>query len=165
LLVLRTPRTFTGEWSEAHELALRESEPVFVPVVPYADDRGWSLMNMMTGVLGAQGQINYSLQYPGVVKAWHRHQKQTDFWCCVHGHLKAGVCRPSDDARWLVVFGERKPGVLVIPPTLWHGAAAVAEAPAGLLYFVTHRYDAKQPDEERLAHDAISGFPWGIRHG
>jgi len=162
---LTAPRVFTGPWAEAHELAAAENEPIFVPVTVHADDRGWSLMNLFVGVLEAQGQINFSVQYPGAVKAWHCHQLQTDFWMCAIGQLKAGVFRESDGRAWMQIMGEHKPGVLVIPPTLWHGATAVGPTSAGLLYYVTRAYNPAQPDEQRCAHDSIEGFPWGIRHG
>jgi dTDP-4-dehydrorhamnose 3,5-epimerase len=138
---------------------------VFVPVSPYTDDRGWSLMNLLAGAMSAEGQINFSMQYPGVVKAWHRHRLQTDFWTCLTGHLKTGVYRESDGARWLLVIGERRPGVLIIPPGLWHGGAAVGPTPAGLLYYVTHAYNPDAPDEERRPHDSVAEFPWPTQHG
>lgn len=160
-----SPRVHTGELAAAQRAAIDAHEPVFVPASLYTDDRGWSLMNQMQGVLGPQGQINFSVQYPGVVKAWHRHRRQTDFWMCLTGHVKAGVFREDDRQSWLLVIGEKRPGVLVIPPMLWHGAATVGDAHAGLLYYVTHAYDPAAPDEERLAHDGVAGFPWGVRHG
>jgi dTDP-4-dehydrorhamnose 3,5-epimerase len=155
----------TTGWAEAHETARRLDEPVFVPVTVHNDDRGWSMMNLMAGALSAEGQINFSMQYPGVVKAWHRHRRQTDFWTCATGNLKAGVYREADGRAWVVIMGEQRPGVLVIPPGLWHGAAAVGPRSAGLLYYVTHAYDPAQPDEERRGHDTVPGFPWGTRHG
>jgi dTDP-4-dehydrorhamnose 3,5-epimerase-like enzyme len=161
-------RTFTGAegaWSDAHELARAQVEPVFVPVTPYTDDRGWSLMNCLTGVMSASGQINFSVQYPGIVKAWHRHERQTDFWMCVQGHIKAGVWRESDGAAWMLVTGEKRPGVLIIPTPLWHGAACVGNTPCGLLYYVTHAYDAAKPDELRRPWDSVEGFPWAPRNG
>ncbi len=159
------PRTIAGDLKAAWDQAVAEREPVFVPATLYTDDRGWSLMNQMQGVMTTQGQINYSVQYPGVIKAWHRHAKQTDFWICLNGHIKVGVCREEDDKRWLLVIGEKRPGVMIIPPPLWHGAATVGDTPAGLFYYVTHAYDAKSPDEQRRAHDSIAGFPWHVRHG
>jgi dTDP-4-dehydrorhamnose 3,5-epimerase len=159
------PRTMQAPLAEAHAAALQQKEPIFVPASLYTDDRGWSLMNQMQGVMSPQGQINYSVQYPGVIKAWHRHAKQTDFWICLNGHIKVGVAREEDNTRWLLVIGEKRPGVMIIPPPLWHGAATVGDAPAGLFYYVTHAYDAKQPDEQRRAHDSIAGFPWHVRHG
>jgi len=164
-VAVRTPRTFEGPWIKAHEAAKAENEPIFVPITAYADDRGWSLMNLLVGVLGPQGQINYSVQYPGAIKAWHRHDLQTDFWCCLNGHLKAGVFREEDGTQWVQVFGEKRPGMLIIPPPLWHGATVVGPTPAGLLYYVTHAYNPKKPDEHRQPHDWVEGFPWHIRHG
>lgn len=148
----------------AFAAACERREPIFVPTVWFVDDRGSSLMNQMQGVMSVDGQMNYSVQNPGVVKAWHRHHKQTDFWMCLVGHLKVGVHRESDGATWAIVIGEKKPGTLVIPPPLWHGATACGGAPAGLLYYVTHKYDPKQPDEDRRAHDSIEGFPWDVQH-
>lgn len=160
-----TPKTMTCALADAHAAAREGKEPIFVPSVVFTDDRGWSLMNQMQGVMGPEGQINFSVQYPGVVKAWHRHALQTDFWICLTGHIKVGVHREGDGASWLQVIGEKRPGVLVIPPPLWHGAATVGDTPAGLLYYVTHAYNAAKPDEERRAFDSIAGFPWGVRHG
>ena len=151
--------------SEAHAAARECKEPIFVPASVFTDDRGWSVMNQMQGVMGPEGQINFSVQYPGVVKAWHRHALQTDFWMCLTGHIKVGVHREGDGASWLLVIGEKRPGVVVIPPPLWHGAATVGDVAAGLLYYVTHAYNAAKPDEDRRGFDSVVGFPWGVRHG
>jgi dTDP-4-dehydrorhamnose 3,5-epimerase len=159
-----SPKSFDGPPGEAHRLAIAERAPVFVPAPVYADDRGWSVMNQLQGVMSAEGQINYSVTYPGVIKAWHRHSKQTDFWMCLSGMLKAGVWCPDTQRLWVCVMGERRPGILVIPPPLWHGAATVGHEPAGLLYYVTHAYDPKKPDEERAAWDAFGGFTWATEH-
>jgi len=162
---LQSPPTWDGAIAEGFAAAQESVEPRFVPARWFVDDRGWSLMNQLQGVMTAAGQVNFSHQHPGVVKAWHRHQKQTDFWICLYGHLKVGVHRESDGATWMAVIGERRPGVMIIPPPLWHGAAAVGDDGAGLLYYVTHAYDPSAPDEDRRAHDSIAGFPWQVRHG
>ncbi len=164
-LTIERPAVFDGDWAAARAHAESIVEPVFVPVSHYADDRGWSLMNLFTGVLAPEGQINFSTQFPGVVKAWHRHQRQTDFWLCAHGALKAGVYSEADDRAWMLVIGEKRPGVLIIPPTLWHGAATAGPDPAGLLYYVTNAYDPSAPDEERRPWDSVEGFPWAVQHG
>lgn len=156
----------SGSVESAFAASVEASEPRLVPQRAYADDRGWSLMNQFVGVLGSNsggGQINYSVQYPGVIKAWHRHAKQTDFWLCLHGHIKVGVHDAASGRAWSAVIGERQPGVVVIPPPLWHGAATVGPEPAGLLYFVTHAFDPAVPDEERRAHDEPAGFPWKVQ--
>ncbi|MCA9278755.1 MAG: dTDP-4-dehydrorhamnose 3,5-epimerase family protein [Phycisphaeraceae bacterium] len=160
----KTPQTFTGSIAEAFDKAKQLLEPIFVPAPVYTDDRGWSLMNQFLGVMSPEGQVNYSVQYPGVIKAWHRHAKQTDFWMCLSGHIKAGVHRESDNATWSIVIGEKRPGTLVIPPPLWHGAATVGHVPAGLLYYVTHAFDLANPDEERRSFDIPIEFSWTVQH-
>jgi dTDP-4-dehydrorhamnose 3,5-epimerase len=161
----QTPRVMNAPVAEAFEAARASREPVFVPQQLYTDERGWSLMNQLQGVMTAQGQVNFSTQYPGVIKAWHRHALQTDFWICLTGHIKVGVHREEDGKSWLLVTGEKRPGVVIIPPPLWHGAATIGDTPAGLLYYVTHAYNTMQPDEQRRAFDSVPGFPWGVRHG
>lgn len=160
----RVPRV-DGTVEEGYRRALAEGEPVFVPTAYFADDRGFSLMNQLQGVLSPKGQVNFSTQYPGVIKAWHRHKKQTDFWMCLRGHLKVGVWRETDNEAWVAVIGEKQPGTVIIPPTLWHGAATVGDEPAGLLYYVTETYNPAEPDEERAAFDALAAFPWTVQHG
>ena len=83
---------------------------------------------------------------------------------CLTGHIKAGVYREEDHMAWMLVFGEQRPGVLVIPPGLWHGVTAMGSVPAGLLYYVTHAYDPSDPDEERRSFDSVDGFCWSTRH-
>jgi dTDP-4-dehydrorhamnose 3,5-epimerase len=161
----RAVRTLNEPIANAFEKALAAHEPVFVPQVLYADDRGWSLMNQLQGIMRPEGQINFSVQYPGVIKAWHRHALQTDFWICLTGHIKVGIHREEDDTTWMAIVGEKRPGIVIIPPPLWHGAATVGHTPAGLLYYVTRAYNPAEPDEQRRAHDSIEGFPWQVRHG
>jgi dTDP-4-dehydrorhamnose 3,5-epimerase len=158
----KMPSADTAE--SAYAEAQARQEPMFVSAAPFVDDRGWSLMNQCQNVLSEAGQINYSVMFPGIIKAWHRHQWQTDFWLCLHGHLKVGVHRETDDTRWMIVTGEKKPGVVVIPPPLWHGAATVGPESAGLLYYVTRQYDPAAPDEERRPFDEPPDFPWQVQY-
>ena len=45
------------------------------------------------------------------------------------------------------------------------GTATVGPESAGLLYYVTHAYDAAHPDEHRRPWDSVEGIPWSTRHG
>ena len=164
-LAVSAPMTWpNADLAAAFAHATANAEPVFVPTQYFADDRGYSLMNQMQGVMTPQGQVNYSVQYPGVIKAWHRHSLQTDFWMCLMGHIKVGMHRQADGKSWVAIIGEKRPGTVIIPPPLWHGAATVGDSPAGLFYYVTHGYDPKKPDEERRAFDSVAGFPWAVQH-
>ncbi|MBT8484304.1 MAG: hypothetical protein HKO59_14435 [Phycisphaerales bacterium] len=157
---MATPRWCGEPWPDIRARAIAEDAPLFMPVQPHADDRGWSYMNLFAGALEATGQVNFSVQNPGVVKAWRCHEHQTDFWCCLNGHVKAGVYRATDQQCWAQVMGDRCPGVLVIPPGLWHGRSVVGTTPAGVLSYVDQTYDAVCPDEQRRPADCVPGFPW-----
>lgn len=132
----------------AFEQCLETHTPAMYPLTHYVDERGFSLMQLYRGVLHG-GQINYSIQYPGIVKAWHKHIKQTDFWCVLHGMLKVGIMSDDGKQKWLANVGEHKPGIIIIPPGLWHGAKTLGNTNAGLLYYVTEEYNQYNPDEQR----------------
>lgn len=162
---LEKPAVWTGPIAGAEAQARERREPLWAPASYFVDDRGFSLMNLLAGAMTPEGQCNYSVQHPGVIKAWHRHARQTDFWLCLAGHIKVGVFDQDSGRAWVQVVGERAPGVMIIPPPLWHGAATVGAEKAGLFYYVTRAYDPKAPDEERLSFDGVQGFPWSVRHG
>jgi len=156
--------------TETLNIAKQLGEPTLlnIPCV-FEDDRGWSFMNMLEN-LDSFGQINFSHMHPGIVKAWHRHKKQTDIWIVVQGDLKIGVLRSKQasnpnfyaaEKAWSIVLGEHHPRILVIPPGLWHGCAVNTPYPAGLVYVVTVPYNLQSPDEERLAPSYFSDFSWG----
>lgn len=164
---------------ESIEHAEKAQIPLLMSVEKYQDDRGWSFVNMLQG-LHRFGQINFSHIHPGTVKAWHRHKKQTDLWIVVQGDLKIGVVKEKETGGfenpahkqqdlwiqdfWITVLGEHNPGILVIPPGLWHGCAVVTPYPAGLVYVVTEPYDPHSPDEERRRFDYWKSVRWEVEH-
>lgn len=110
------------------------------------------------------GQWSHSLMYPGVVKAWHIHQKQVDWWYVCNGVLKVVLhdTRPdSSTYRRTVEFlmGDNQPvQVLRVPPGVAHGCKCVS-GPASLFYITSKVYDPA--DEGRIPHDDLSiGYDW-----
>ena len=89
-----------------------------VPRKKLFDDRGgiFHMLRKDDPEFQKFGEIYFSKIHPGVIKAWHRHSLQTDFWICLTGHIKVGVYREEDQKAWLAVIGEKKPGVMIIPP-------------------------------------------------
>ncbi|MCS7066247.1 MAG: dTDP-4-dehydrorhamnose 3,5-epimerase family protein, partial [Fimbriimonadales bacterium] len=56
-------------------------------LTPHVDERGF-LMEMLRSddpLFQKFGQAYVSLNYPGVIRAWHWHEKQTDYWVVVKG--------------------------------------------------------------------------------
>lgn len=106
------------------------------------------------------GDINITWAYPGRVVAWHRHQKQSDHWFVIKGYLKVGLLDDDGNHRW-VYLGENDRRVLTIPPGVWHGYMTLGEEEAVLMYYITSKYDEKNPDEERLAIED-AGVDWTV---
>src|SRR5208337_3919722 len=77
------------------------------------------------------GQWSHSLMFDGVIKAWHFHQIQTDWWYVVSGVLKVGLCDLRKDSSTYkmtmdLLMGDLQPAqVLKIPPGVAHGCKTV----------------------------------------
>lgn len=101
----------------------------------------------------------YSLTFPGIVRAWHRHlEGQVDHFVCPQGRIKVGVYddrdeSPTRDELDTFVIGEHNQQVVRIPGDCWHGFKAIGTEPALLVNFPTNLYDYENPDEERLPYD------------
>ena len=110
------------------------------------------------------GQWSHSLMHPGTAKAWHVHQKQTDWWYVGVGTLKVALydTRPGSPTRGELMeflMGDHQPArVVKIPPGVAHGCKAIS-GQAHLFYVTSHTYDPA--DEGRIAHDdAAIGYDW-----
>ena len=140
----------------------------FYPLNKFVDSRGWSLNDIYSFCeVPEKAQINYSILYPGIVKAWHRHKYQDDYFCVVKGMAKVGVVMDDYPHKGLYevdqfYIGEHNPGVVHIKAGEWHGLTAVGTEPVGLLYLVTNRYNPEEPDEERCPHHNFVGSMWWL---
>jgi dTDP-4-dehydrorhamnose 3,5-epimerase len=95
-------------------------------------------------------QVNLSYSYPGIVRAWHRHERgQIDYFLVVKGAMK--ICAYDEESRRMVeiIGSEHKPSVIRIPGKYWHGTKTISDIPSLTVYFVTRLYDYKNPDERR----------------
>ncbi len=126
---------------------------LFKKLNPIPDERGFlmEILRSDDGLFEKFGQVYITSCYPDVVKGWHRHEKQTDYFCCVKGMIKLVIT----DGKYYKEFyiGERNPLLVQIPPGLWHGFKAVGTKEALVLNIPTYPYNAKKPDEERKPKD------------
>lgn len=108
-------------------------------------------------------QWSASLMWPGVIKAWHIHERQVDWWYCPTGTLQVALWDRREGSetygKVLEVFlGEQDGGrVLRIPPGVAHGCKAVGTREAMLFYITSNEYDAS--DEGRFPYDAAP-YDW-----
>lgn len=143
------------------------------------DERGYlcEILRKDWGIYKDFAMAYFSLTFPGVVRAWHRHPRtrQTDNMCIVQGTGKIVVYDDREDSptKGVInefIIGEDNPTLLKIPGECWHGFKAIGVRPAILLNFPTKMYDYEKPDEERLPPDTEripydwKLAPW-IKHG
>ena len=115
------------------------------------------------------GQWSYSLMLNGVIKAWHFHRIQTDWWYAADGALRIGLCdmRPGSKTHKKTMdfmAGDLYQAVVVkIPPGVAHGCKVV-QGPAHLFYVTSHVYNPDDVirlpyDDPEIAFDWLKGPP------
>ena len=123
----------------------------------HADERGY-LMEILRSddpSFTKFGQCYVSMNYPNVIRAWHWHQKQDDYFVVVKGMIRVGLydMREGSSTRAEVnefYLGENNDIVLKIPAGVAHGYKTVGVEPSLLVNFPTEVYDREEPDEHRL---------------
>jgi dTDP-4-dehydrorhamnose 3,5-epimerase len=140
---------------------------VMKELVTHADERGFFReIVRATDDFSAEGfaQWSHSLMYDGVIKAWHLHRVQTDWWYVANGVLRVGLCdlRPESSTYKKTMdflMGDLQPSrVLKVPPGVAHGCKVI-QGPVNLFYITSHVYN---PDDEiRLPYnDPGIEFDW-----
>jgi len=117
------------------------------------------------------GQVYLSVVYPGVVKGWHYHKKQTDYFVVVKGMAKVVLYDSQKDSPTYqeineFYMGERNPILITIPPFVFHGMKGIGVEPAYLINCPTEPYNYDEPDEFRVPpHDNEIPYDWAIKEG
>lgn len=96
--------------------------------------------------------------WPGEVLGWHKHLIQTDHIFVVHGTFQGVLYDDRDDSptRGAIAqmrLSDLRPGVLVIPPGIWHAFRNLTPEPAILINYFDREYDYEDPDEYKLPLD------------
>ena len=115
-------------------------------------------------------QTTYTETYPGVIKAFHYHKKQTDIWFVVKGMAQVVLydlrkTSPTKGETNVFYMGEKNPILLLIPPMVAHGYRVLGNQPVGLFYHTDKPYNPKKPDEYRIPFDDPKiGFDWSTKN-
>jgi len=105
-----------------------------------------------------KGQINISkVNSTSHVVAWHKHEKQTDFWFCVKGSFKVGLRYPGEEVKF-EYLSDKNPKILEIPPGVWHGYKAL-QPESIMLYYLNQKYDTSDEWKVKPGH---FGESWKI---
>lgn len=117
------------------------------------------------------GQVYMTTAYPGVVKAWHYHKRQTDNFAVVHGMMKVVLYdnRPDSPTHGEVnefFMGIHNPVLVQIPPLVLHGFKCIGETEGIVVNIPTTLYNYKAPDEHRIdPHSKEIPYDWAIKEG
>ncbi|GAB6172817.1 dTDP-4-dehydrorhamnose 3,5-epimerase family protein [Paradesulfitobacterium aromaticivorans] len=144
---------------------------VLKKLVRHADDRGFfmEILRDDDELLKRFGQASLSKSYPGVIKAFHYHERQDDLWFFPCGNAQVVLYdlradSPTHGETNTFYLGEDNPGLLVIPKGVAHGYRVLGEEPAIIVYFTTESYRRDDPDELRIPWDDPGiGFDWTTR--
>ena len=144
------------------------------PLTVWADDRGYLIellrmgQGLVAGYPAASTQVSASFLYPGPIKGFHYHLRQTDVWAVTVGMLQVALVdlrhgSPTHGRRNTLYIGELRPWQLLIPAGVGHGCKVIGTAPVVLIYATDRFFD--RADERRLAwdHKGIN-YDWVTQH-
>jgi dTDP-4-dehydrorhamnose 3,5-epimerase len=144
------------------------------PFSLWPDDRGYFLevarlgQGIVAGFPAETTQISAALNYPGIIKAFHFHRYQTDYWVAAAGLLQVAlVDLRSNSATFgkknTLYVGALRPWQLLIPPGVAHGYKVIGDQPSVLVYITSRTYDPK--DEGRIPfNDPSISYDWELQH-
>jgi dTDP-4-dehydrorhamnose 3,5-epimerase len=140
----------------------------------WPDDRGYfqELFRMGRGAMRSftptSTQVSAAMSYPGIIKAFHFHWRQTDVWAPLTGTFQIALVdlrpeSPTFGRKNTIYVGEHRPWRILIPPGVGHGYKVVSPT-AGILVYATDRfYDPS--DEGRIPYDdSAVAYDWATQH-
>lgn len=141
-------------------------------LVTYPDDRGFfrEVLRDDDTLLANFGQTSVTVTYPGVIKAFHYHEKQDDLWYIASGMAQVVLYdmrtdSPTHKQTQVIYAGEQNPVLIKIPIGVAHGYRVLGDKPVMLFYHTTMSYNPKNPDEKRIPFDDPSiGFDWATKN-
>jgi dTDP-4-dehydrorhamnose 3,5-epimerase len=155
----KAERSVTSDWTPLQTLidGVRIKEIRNVPkkagILTEIYRRDWDLDNRVVD------QAFQALLYPGGLSAWHTHRLTTDRLFVTTGMLRIVLYDDRSDSptRGLINefrIGSARPGIVVVPPRVWHGVQNYGPEPAILLNLVDRAYDYDDPDHWSLPPDS-----------
>ena len=142
------------------------------PLKLVADERGY-LLEMLRAddpFFTTFGQAYVSATYPGVVKAWHYHRVQVDYFVCISGMVKLVLYDSRDDSptRGAVnefCLGEQNRSLVVVPNLVYHGWKCISDSMSLVVNMPTEVYRYDDPDEYREVAHGVLPYDWTRKDG
>ncbi len=115
------------------------------------DERG-SIMHMMKKSdesFRNFGEVYFATAYPGVIKGWHLHTKQTQNYCAIKGMIKLVIYDSRKDSKTFgnlseLFIGEKNFCLVTIPPLVYNGWKCIGETEAILANLTDYEHDPNE---------------------
>lgn len=141
---------------------------------PHADHRG-----SLTAIVDLRQDfwhepVVYAYEFtirPGRIKGWGMHELQTDRYVVTSGKIRVALFDGRDDSPTRgrtaeYFFTDRTPGLLRIPPGVWHADQNWGDTEVRILNLPTRPYDPDSPDKHRIdPHSGAIPFDWDLPDG
>jgi dTDP-4-dehydrorhamnose 3,5-epimerase len=139
----------------------------------HEDDRGflYELIHKSDPFVTRFGQVYFvGDPAPFTIRAYHKHAELHDWFSIVRGSAKFVLVDDRQDSPTygkadILVSSERKPGLIVVPPGVYHGWMSL-EPHTLLCSIASHEYNRADPDETRVSphsfNDLLGHDPWQI---
>jgi dTDP-4-dehydrorhamnose 3,5-epimerase len=156
---VKDPQLVKPDWSPANPIAI---EGVSARQITSVLTNTGSLTEIWRPDWGLDdlgvGQVFQRVLDPGAAAGWHNHRLTTDRLFCAIGRLLIalydGRCdSPTQGITADFRVGSERPGVVVVPPGVWHGVRNIGATPTVMLNVVDLAYDYEDPDHYRLPLD------------
>ncbi len=160
---------------EGRELATAIEGVELVRLRPHVDHRG-SLMEVLNFEMPFWRDHPVVYAYavtirPGRIKGWGMHKLQTDRYYVWSGSVRIVLHDGRTDSPTFgrfqeIQFNEQTPGLLRIPPGVWHADQNWGEDEVRIVNFPTRAYDKANPDKYRIdPHEGTIPYDWSLRDG
>lgn len=141
-----------------------------IPLRQIPDERG-KIMHMLRCTdphFEKFGEVYFSVAYPGVIKGWHLHTKQTQFYAVVSGMIKLVLFDERKDSKTkgelMEIFtGEDDYKLIRIPVGVVNGYKTIGVKPAIVANCATLPHE----DGEMLRYDPLNShikYDWSLKH-
>ncbi|MFH0861105.1 MAG: dTDP-4-dehydrorhamnose 3,5-epimerase family protein [Candidatus Altiarchaeota archaeon] len=141
-----------------------------IPKKKIPDERGM-IMHMLKAndpEFEKFGEIYFSMAYPGVIKGWHLHTRQTQFYAVIQGMIKLVMYDERKDSKTYgelmeIFTGEDKYEVIKIPPGVVNGYKTIGVKPAIVANCATEPHDPN----EMIRYDPFKShikYDWSLKH-
>ena len=138
-----------------------------VPLTQIADERG-TVMHMLKRTdehFVEFGEIYFTTVHPGVVKGWHKHQRMTLNYACLHGRIKLVLYddredSPSRGEMMELFLGPSDYKLVQIPTGVWNSFKGLGDVTSIIANCATEPHTKEFSDAIDPMSESFIPYDW-----